>query len=432
MDKITFVKRLFAISFVLCMGCGSPSLPNEQHQNIDEKQNSNILPTPNIKVYMENSGSMNGYVTGTTEFEYAVYSYLSDIELANIGVKDSATHKNPIELYYINSKILNQGNDIAAFIKDLEPYKFQQQGGNIGTSDISEILSNILSNHSENDISILISDCIFSPGKQYKAKDNADEYLVNQQIGIRNCFKQKLSISPDYSIIIMRLISSFDGYYYNKYDDKQKIKCNRPFYIWIMGNTNQLCRLMNNVDINDIKGSGVKHKCVITNINQSYSCSILPLERKGYFELDKQDPKTTIVDAKPDTKSDNRIFELTVGIDFSSALIDDEYLLDPSHYEVSNPAFSIHKIAKNQNQSSSYTHKIKLISKEPIISKGAITLSFVEELPQWVDDLTDLEGQELVDQEDFESTYGLKYLIGGVYDAYKDYYKTKLITINIK
>ena len=35
-------------------------------------------------------------------------------------------------------------------------------------------------------------------------------------------------------------------------------------------------------------------------------------------------------------------------------------------------------------------------------------------------------------REDFESTYGLKYLIGGVYDAYKDYYKTKLITINIK
>lgn len=32
-------------------------------------------------IYVENSGSMDGYVKGVTEFEQSVYSYLSDIKI---------------------------------------------------------------------------------------------------------------------------------------------------------------------------------------------------------------------------------------------------------------------------------------------------------------------------------------------------------------
>ena len=37
-------------------------------------------------------------------------------------------------------------------------------------------MAKIIKQTADNDISIFISDCIFSPGKQYKQKDNADHY----------------------------------------------------------------------------------------------------------------------------------------------------------------------------------------------------------------------------------------------------------------
>ncbi|MDR3251423.1 MAG: hypothetical protein LBT42_07175 [Tannerella sp.] len=82
--------------------------------------------TPVINVYIENSGSMDGYVRGVTEFEQAVYNYLSDIKIS--GVADS------LNLFYINSKVIPQGSgsDIAViedFILKLEPSSFSQKGG---------------------------------------------------------------------------------------------------------------------------------------------------------------------------------------------------------------------------------------------------------------------------------------------------------------
>ena len=47
-----------------------------------------VLNAPATKcvynIYVENSGSMYGYVKGVTEFEQSVYSYLSDIKISEI------------------------------------------------------------------------------------------------------------------------------------------------------------------------------------------------------------------------------------------------------------------------------------------------------------------------------------------------------------
>ena len=39
---------------------------------------------PVVNVYLENSGSMDGYVKGQTEFEQIVYNYLVNLKLAKI------------------------------------------------------------------------------------------------------------------------------------------------------------------------------------------------------------------------------------------------------------------------------------------------------------------------------------------------------------
>ena len=67
------MKRLIlsATCALFLVGCGGP--PAGPNQNVGQPvQQSEIkLPAPTIKVFVENSGSMDGYVKGATDFENA-------------------------------------------------------------------------------------------------------------------------------------------------------------------------------------------------------------------------------------------------------------------------------------------------------------------------------------------------------------------------
>lgn len=150
----------FLLLLVLSMinGCDSP----HRKKGSDQKDTATayISPvefTPIINVYIENSGSMDGYVKGQTEFEHIVYNYLVDLKQIRVA--------KALNLNYINSSILPQQDDINDFIEKLEPSSFQKKGGNRGTSDIALMIKDILAATNDSTVSIFISDCIFSPGR---------------------------------------------------------------------------------------------------------------------------------------------------------------------------------------------------------------------------------------------------------------------------
>ena len=59
---------------------------------------------PVYNVFLENSGSMDGYVKGRTDFESSIYNFLSDVN-TNDKVTDS------LHLFYINSKKIDLTSD---------------------------------------------------------------------------------------------------------------------------------------------------------------------------------------------------------------------------------------------------------------------------------------------------------------------------------
>ena len=58
-------------------------------------------------------------------------------------------------------------------------------------------------------------------------------------------------------------------------------------------------------------------------------------------------------------------------------------------------------------------------------------LGLLKKIPNWIDEYTDDEGLDINKEGAIDKTYGLKYLIGGLNDAYSIENYTK-ITINIK
>ena len=74
-----------------------------------------------LKVYIENSGSMDGYMCDGSELKDAVYGYASALN----------SYADTTELNYINSKIISCKNEMRTFIRELNPQKFAQAGGNV-------------------------------------------------------------------------------------------------------------------------------------------------------------------------------------------------------------------------------------------------------------------------------------------------------------
>lgn len=381
------------VCFILLQGCGktnrrnTPSLINHQPGNI------NLLPNPVIDVYVENSGSMDGYVKGVTEFEQIVYNYLSDIKISNLS--------DTLNLNYINSKIIPQGSDISDFIEKLEPTTFRQRGGDRQTSDIAVVLKSILSEMKENSIAIFVSDCIFSPGKGR----NATQYLVNQQTGIKVAFSDYLERHPNFSVMAYRCLSHFSGTYYDCYDAKTTINEERPFYIWIMGRKEYLMK-MRNLE-KKFKGKGIQNIFLASAGNGEIPYALAM--GSGNFKLDKKKPKTTLKNGKI---GHNGKFSFSVNIDCSNLLLDDSYILDDTHYEVSNKNFDW-KITKAKD--SKYTHTLKFSSDKVVSCRLSAKLKM--RVPTWAEEYNDNDGVG-INSGTMDKTFGIKYLIGGVYDAF--------------
>ena len=419
-----------ALSLASCGG--PPTGPNQKLGN-ESSQTEVKLPAPTIKVFVENSGSMDGYVKGATDFENAVYSYLSDVQHADLGTRiDSLATKNILVLNYINSEVLQQKPDVREFIEALEPADFKMKGGKRGTSDMSNILDTIISQTDDDEVSIFVSDCIFSPGKKYKAKDNADEYIVAQQIGIKNHIVEKLAKNPNFSIVVMRLTSQFNGIYYNKFDDRQPINNDRPFFMWLMGDKSFLNTILKKVELNQIKGKGVQNIFMISRPLTAILYNIsLPQSGNGKYEIAKSE-QYAIKNAKTDGRGGNSRFQVGISVNFSNILLPDEYLMNPDNYVVSNKAYGLEITKYSGPRQDLYTHTIKLNLLQPVLSKGTVKISLKNTLPQWINDCTDESGLDINAPGAMEKTYGLSYLLGGVYDAYASDGQYGSITINIK
>ncbi len=412
------MKKTFIILFAIVLflpACGNKRKSGNIIASPPSPNSKPILATstkPTVNVYVENSGSMDGYVKGITEFEQAVYNYLTDIKISDFT--------DSMNLFYINSDIIPQGSDISDFIKKLEPSNFSIRGGNRGTSDISNVLKSVLAETQKNEIAILVTDGIFSPGR---GKD-ADQYLVNQQIGIKNTMAEYLKLHPNTAVKMYQLSSQFDGYYYNREDTKTYIKSQRPFFIWVIGHVEQIDKLCREVPDSKFKGGGVKNIFSITAGNRMVNYAIKI--GSGKFDLNKKSPKTTINNYQIDTKGRLNMARFSVNADLSGFLLDDNYLHNISNYEISNKDFDV-SINKTVNNNFGYTHILNFSSKS--VHKGILSIKLIPHIPQWVEDVNDNDGSIPIEGK----TYGIKYQIHGIYEAftfYNDFYTEIKININ--
>lgn len=414
------VATLFAATIVVgsLSGCSSRRTKKANDNVIKQDTATAYIDAidfnPVINVYLENSGSMDGYVKGQTEFEKIVYNYLVNLKLAKIT--------SELNLFYINSDLLPQQDDVQDFIEKLEPTSFRAKGGNRGTSDISQMIGLIMKETNDSTVSIFISDCIFSPGS---GKD-AGEYLNNQQIGIKNAVGQYFNSHPKLAVIGYRCISSFDGYCYDKNNARSSFKGKRPFYIWLFGTQGALNRIQNEMLKNRYQLDGVQNEFIAFAGGTTMPDSCYAIKRgSGKFDLKKTDSKHSIVNLKAD-KNDKVRFSIEVN--YAPLILSDAYLCDTSMYVLNDSKYKVVSVDRIKEYKK-YSHIIHIEAER--VHPSNLEIQLCTGIPKWPEIYNDDNGNT-ISVSNADKTFGIKYMTDGIAEAIirKNYYTRMTININ--
>lgn len=345
-----------------------------------------------LRVYVENSGSMDAYMCSGSDLKDAVFDYISDLK----------KYSTSTSLFYINSQEIPYRNDLQSFIKDLTPQQFAAAGGNRANTDLRQIFQTMLKHQSKKTVTVFISDCILD------IPQIATDFFGNCQVSIKNTFNEALAKNPNLGVEIVKLESKFDGYWYCGKNSERLSNVKRPYYIWIIGDKKHLSNLNKNVPINDIIG-GIKEYCAYSG------------KQAIPFDIDRN---TYVV---------NHTGKINVQLlaNLGESLQNELTIKNVGQYKSSNPTqTSVVSVEKITDSSSEYSHVIELcISNPETVKSETVTFSYPY-LASWVETSNDSTGKDV--KNNMDKTTGILYLIKGVAEAYKTSTDFGSITFNLK
>lgn len=332
-----------------------------------------------LKVYVENSGSMDAYMCAGSDLKDAVFDYISDLKCLT----------SSYSLYYINSKVIPFQGDLNSYIKELTPQSFAKAGGDRTNTDLRKIFDTIVKENGPNVVSVFVSDCILD------ISENSVDYLGNCQVSIKNTFNEALSENPNLGVEIIKLESKFDGYWYCGHNKELLQDVKRPYYIWVIGDQRYLAKFNKKVPVEDIIG-GIKEYSAYVNFQS------IPFDITKSMYVAKRGK-----------------INVELLVDLRGTLQSNDLCKNVSCYKPSNPSqVKITTVNRITDKNSKYSHVISLeISNPKVLKSETVTFSYPS-LAVWVSESDDATGQNV--KENLDKTTGLMSLIKGVAEAYKN------------
>ena len=391
----------------------SVSLENDIFLPSDDGHKSFPAPS-NIKIFMENSGSMDGYVNLNSEFKDA---------LGKIIVK-SNNYCDSTNLYFVNDAIYDVQKtalrgDVSTFVSQLNAANMRV--GATGSSNINKIFSMVLEKTKNDTISILFSDFVYSIKGQ-----NVSALIANAKNATMNAFMKAIKKDPDFATIILQCSSQFSGKYYDRNDRPIPYTGTRPYYIFIMGKYEYLKYVDQKLELNKSNTGipGLTNKYLLSSktwllnehtvkaLTTSYTnCHLIKPERNDFdidfFKLDKH----------------NDTFTFGYALNLNSLFVDASYLSDTSNYEIVPREVKL--IAAEFTSEPAALDEVRDFP-SPLVLQFVMDSStktpnlkvqLLNQIPTWVYDSNITDDSGVVPSP--QQTFAIGDLIAGVFEAFK-------------
>lgn len=343
-----------------------------------------------LQVYLENSGSMDGYMVAGSELKDALYGYVS-----LLSAQAEATHIN-----YINTTVVPFSGGIKQFVDGLTPGQFASVAGSRAHSDLGDMLQMVVGRMKKNSVALFVSDCILDV-----PQGDATNYFTNRRIQIESVVARKLRTDPNFSVEVLRLESRFNGYYYDL-DGKTRLNVkSRPYYMIVMGSRDVLRQLNRTVPTSRIPHGYTGYVAYTTPQSVAYT----------FANQYGKEGKDNTIELTPDRKGNYRLRLLA---NLADLLVDGANPSEPSLLKPTQTTTQVEDIAPIKN-GGQYSHAVDLkLTKQTKAGGEMLSLQLATE-PAWVAKANDETGRNI--RKNLGKTSGIKYIIGGLADAYAEH-----------
>lgn len=366
-----------------------------------------------VNIFIENSGSMQGYFKGQ-DFQMEIGSLITGLQQSK-SVKD-------LHFYYINKSIHKGSDKSDDFIRYLAS---NANVGNTASTNIGELIEKVSDSTyvNDNSVSILISDFIISPGSKNAASVSASE--INKISGVSNKLADK-----KYAVAFYRmLVSDFTGKYYDC-DDKPKLLNNakRPYFVMVVGlpdflssfNLNvlpKISKLDNKTNDSSCSDSHIFFKLEDKSTKFNYK---IVSTSNGKFKKFNGGKQRSVIDAKlknRNNKDKQKCLQLKIKVDLSylSGLVSDDYCTSIDNYELSNRNYMLQSVKKDID--GWYVFTVETTKK---VESTVLSLKMKNSKPNWFGEYSINDCSKIFNIENIEKTYGLEYIMRGIFQAFSD------------
>ncbi len=364
-----------------------------------------------LTIYFERSGSMTPYddAGGRGQLKKAVndlINYFPSSDKVNINI--------------VNDGIYPYQGTVDSFLQDRNIYASTSGVGNASYTDFQKIFNNILDAQSPGNVSVVVTDLIYSPAD---TKDVSIDKLFNEENSLAtNIFKRY----KGKSIIVHQLTGDYKGKYYPYNNNAFDYNGTRPFYILIIADTRVMDVMASSKDYKqflDVKGSRNSYR-----FNQGegkVDWTVIPdwKDNAGRFRAGRGDA-CELTNVEPDPTTGVLQFSMAVnlaGIDAPQAVLTsaDSYSVKSlSGFTVAvKPIEQSMFTANNKRYLDGKTHIITFTGKY----KGPrdnIELSLRNEFPRWVEESTCNDDTSPSSPSFSTTTLGLSSFLGGINQAF--------------
>lgn len=423
----------------------------EPTQQIDAVKPLTVRPVVNI--YIENSGSMDGFVNGITSFKDAIGKMLAKLKYYY--------GEDNVQIYFIRNDKANVNSrqeklnvvkacetDISNFANAID-LRWKEDMPNRGhNTNLNNIFKELLNRTDGNTISILFSDCIYSIGSGGVEDLLSHEKWTTYDAFLSHSKKNNGSLATS----IIKLKSSFDGKYYPYTGDRNafRIKGELPYYICILANQEILADFNNKIKLGKGEIDGYDNKYILAHSESAnlYYSVLLATGNKGRFKPNRLYSSPNYIHGINDInlKTNKRTgdpFTFAVALDMKNVDVEEDYLLDTRNYTLTEDNFKVVKVEKvekgniNANdwqkiKDGNPTHILVLEAQDMHWTNVELGIALKKQVPAWIEECNILDDTKPSNLEGGKS-FGLKFWIHGISEAYeeiypedKNYYQVKI------
>lgn len=375
----------------------------------------------NIEILLENSASNFGYLTKNTVFKKTLSKLITDFRSKELSKNLGIGYANGER--YCKGNIFSKSEEIKTFLENLNPSFLEKVQCPTNSSDMVKVIMNSLPDSSY-PIKMIFSDFIFSLPDNHSV-----DHLAFQKDFMKEIFSNHLKNNSHLGLAIIKFSSEFEGTYYSETINQMILNVNgkRPFYIFIMGNYKDLNHILTQLNLKDYEGfENLLFYFPAQNVKKP----------KARLQNNKIKGDITIEGSPAGLTFKNNAYEgeleFSFKLDLSNLYVPEFMIQDTSIYRLNN-GFMLKKIQKLENDEGGYTHSLTIAHKNFKPKYENCKISFELQLPQWVEESNSENDKNPVSDEQSKKTFGFKYLVQGILEAYNNLNQdSKIYELNIQ